>query len=129
MGGRGTFAAGNNVKFKYKTVGTIDGVKIIAPIDPTKALKLPEESHSSIGYVLYDKDGVFHQYREYNDKHEIIMEIGYHHENRLGKGDVLHVHIHTEPGIDGHKSANTKVLTSNDPIYQKYKKLFKGVKI
>lgn len=127
MGGRGTFASGNNVKYKYKTVGIIDGVKIITPIDTTKALKLPEESHSSIGYVLYDKDGVFHQYREYNENHEIIMEIGYHHENKLGKGDVLHVHIHSQPGIDGHKSAKTKILVSSDPIYKKYHKLFIGV--
>lgn len=127
MGGRGTFASGNNVKYKYKTVGIIDGVKIINPIDTTKALKLPEESHSSIGYVLYDKDGVFHQYREYNENHEIIMEIGYHHENKLGKGDVLHVHIHSQPGIDGHKSAKTKILVSSDPIYKKYHKLFIGV--
>lgn len=129
MGGRGTFAAGNNVKYQYKTVGFIDGIKIITPIDPTKALKLPEESHSSIGYVLFDKNGVFHQYREYNEKHEIIMEIGYHHDNKLGKGDVLHVHIHTNPGIDGHKSAKTKILTPSDPIYQKYHNLFKGVKL
>lgn len=49
MGGRGTFASGNNVAYTYETVGKIAGVKIIRPIDRTKSLKLPEESHSSMG--------------------------------------------------------------------------------
>ena len=66
MGGRGTFAAGKQVAYTYETVGKVDGVKIINPIDKSKSLKLPEESHSSVGYVLYDKDGVFHQYRKNN---------------------------------------------------------------
>ena len=80
MGGRGTFAAGKQVAYTYETVGKVDGVKIIKPIDKSKSLKLPEESHSSVGYVLYDKDGFFHQYREYNSNHEVVLEIGYHHE-------------------------------------------------
>ena len=52
MGGRGTFAAGKQVAYTYETVGKVDGVKIINPIDKSKSLKLPEESHSSVGYVL-----------------------------------------------------------------------------
>ena len=59
MGGRGTFAAGKQVAYTYETVGKVDGVKIINPIDKSKSLKLPEESHSSVGYVLYGKDGIF----------------------------------------------------------------------
>lgn len=66
MGGRGTFAIGNNIPYSYKTVDKIDGVKVLQPIDDKKSLKLPEEAHSSSSYVLLDKDGVFHQYREYD---------------------------------------------------------------
>lgn len=33
MGGRGTFAVGRNVDFTYKTVGTIEGVKILEGIN------------------------------------------------------------------------------------------------
>ena len=128
MGGRGTFASDNNVAYTYETVGKIDGVKIIRPIDRTKSLKLPEESHSSMGYVLYDKDGVFHQYREYNANHEVVLEIGYHHEKSLGKGDVLHVHIHKTPGIIHHSTATKYAISPGNPIYEKYKILFKGVK-
>lgn len=128
MGGRGTFASGNNVAYTYETIGKIDGVKIIRPIDKTKSLKLPEESHSSVGYVLYDKDGVFHQYREYNAKHEVVLEIGYHYEKNLGKGDVLHVHVYNTPGVIHHGTATKYVISPGNPIYEKYKKLFKGVK-
>ena len=128
MGGRGTFAAGRDVEYTFYTVGFVDGIKIINPIDGTKALKLPEESHKSTGYVLYDKNGVFHQYREYNKDHEVVLEIGYHHESSLGKGDVLHVHIHTIPGVDYHKLARKFRIYPGDEIYEKYKSLFKGVK-
>ena len=29
MGGRGTFASGNNVAYSYETVGKIEGVKVL----------------------------------------------------------------------------------------------------
>ena len=49
MGGRGTFAAGRNVDFTYKTVGTIEGVKVLEGMYGKHAL--PEESHSSKAYI------------------------------------------------------------------------------
>lgn len=130
MGGRGTYSAGQSPKYNYETVGKIGDVKILAPIDKAKAPKLPEESHTASNkYVLLDKDGVFHQYREYNSNHEVVLEIGYHHERALGKGDVLHIHVHGKPGIDNHNSPSTVKRKLTRTEYQKYKKLFKGVKI
>ena len=46
MGGRGTFAAGNNVPYKYKTVEIIEGVKSIAT-------KRPEEQLQFAGRVSF----------------------------------------------------------------------------
>lgn len=129
MGGRGTFASGNAIPYTYETIGKIDGVKILKPMDSSKSLKLPEEAHSSSSYVLLDKDNVFHQYREYNADHEVVLEIGYHHEKPLGKGDVLHIHIHQKPGIDYHNDSTTEKRKLNRAEYEKYKKFFKGVKI
>jgi hypothetical protein len=128
MGGRGSFASGVNAPYTYETVGKIDGVKVLQPIDKTKSFKLPEEAHSSTSYVLLDKNGVFHQYREYNANHEVMLEIGYHQDSRLGHNKTLHVHIHTAPGVENHKTAKTYVLTPSDPLYKKYFKFFKGVK-
>lgn len=129
MGGRGTFASGNPVPYSYETVGKIGGIKILRPIDKTKSLKLPEESHTANNaYLLLDGDGVFHQYREYNENHEVIFEIGYHHEKGMGDGDVLHVHIHQKPGVEWHYSAKKFAIHPGDDIYEKYKFLFVGVK-
>ena len=130
MGGKGTYSTGQSPAYTYETVGFLDGVKIIQPIDKTKALKLPEESHTpGNSYVLLDKNGVFHQYREYNDNHEVVLEIGYHHESTLGAGDILHVHVHKIPGIEYHNRADKYKIGSGDPLYEKYKHLFVGVKI
>ena len=129
MGGRGTFAAGKNVAYTYETVDKIDGVKVLKPMDSTKSLKLPEEAHSSSSYVLLDKDGVFHQYREYNDNHEVVLEIGYHNEKSLGHGDILHIHIHQKPGIDHHNDITTEKRKLNRSEYEKYKNYVKGVSI
>lgn len=103
MGGRGAYSEGKQHSYIYRTVGKIDNIKILRPIDETKSLKLPEESHTpGNAYVLLDKDGVFHQYREYDDNHKVSFEIGYHHESGFGEGDVLHVHIFNIHGIEGH---------------------------
>lgn len=129
MGGRGTYAAGRSVAYSYHTVDKIDGVKVLKPNDSSKSFKLPEEAHSSSSYVLLDKNGVFRQYREYNSSHEVILEIGYHHEPALGSGNVLHIHIYEKAGIDNHNASTTikRKLTRDE--YQKYKKFFKGVKV
>ena len=129
MGGRGTYSNGKNVSYTYECIGKIDGVKVLKPMDNKKSFKLPEESHTAGNqYIVLDKDGVFHQYREYDKNHKVIFEIGYHHESGMGRGDVLHVHIHTIPGVDGHNSATKYPIGPGDPYYEKYKKLFVGVK-
>ncbi len=129
MGGRGTYSIGNNVAYTYECVDKINGVKVLKPIDNKKSLKLPEEAHTAGNrYVLLDKDGVFHQYREYDETHKVIFEIGYHHEAGMGSGYVLHVHVHMIPGVEGHNSAVKYPISQGDPYYEKYKEFFVGVK-
>ncbi len=127
MGGRGTFSTGISPELKYQTVEIINGVKRLEPMNPKASSKLPEESNTSSAYVLYTRKGVFHQYREYDEHHKVILEIGYHKEPSLGKGQILHVHIHKKPGVEYHGQAKIKRLTKSDPLYQKHKHLFKGV--
>ena len=125
MGGCGTYSKGNTPKtFKYKSVGTIHGVKIIEPVDSNVRRKLPEESAKSKAYLLLDKNGVFHQYREYNKNHEVVLEIGYHIEQRIDPVKPwLHIHRHIIPGFK--VSPNGEPLTSAE--IEKYKKFFIGV--
>lgn len=130
MGGRGTFAAGKKAAYSYKTVGMIDGVKILQPTDDRKSPKLPEESHTAGNrYVLLNKKGVFHQYREYNEKHKVVLEIGYHYENGLGEGNVLHIHIYHRAGAEFHDEKTTEKRKLTRDEYSRYKHFFKGVEI
>ena len=126
MGGRGTYAAGKDVPYQYKTVGYIDGVKVLQPIDDNAARKLPEEAHSSQSYIKLDSDGKFSQYREYNEKHELVLEIAYHPEHNLTHDKenkpVLHAHDYDpqKHGKDWHQPARN--LTVGE--FEKYKKFF-----
>ena len=127
MGGRGTYAAGNMVTYTYETVGFINGVKILEPIDKTKMPKLPEEAHSSHAYIKLDKNGVFDQYREYNDKHELVLEIGFHAEPKVLKDKqnrpILHIHIYNPPG--NFKNRWPRLLTESE--FDRYKDYFEGI--
>lgn len=80
MGGRGTFAAGNNVAYTYKTVDYIENIKVLQGLNGKH--NLPEESHSSNAYILTDRDGNFVRYREFNSDHTFKFDIDYHPEKR-----------------------------------------------
>ncbi len=123
MGGRGTFASGNAVAYKYETVGTISNVKILEPINKKGSWKLPEEAHSSSAYVLLDKNGMFRVYREYDSNHHLKIEIAYHVETSLDKSGSKVLHIHTYDKDFNRSKA--RLLTSKE--YSKYKKYLKGV--
>ncbi len=130
MGGRGTYAIGDQVSYHWKTVGKIAGVKVLALIDKgphSRAKeKLPEEAHHSQSYILLDQNGTFPQYREYNENHELVFEIGYHREKKVSPGPdpVLHAHEYDPPGNFKDRG---KARRLTDAEYAKYKKFFKGV--
>lgn len=124
MGGRGTYAAGNQVAFNYETVDEIEGVKILEKLDKRASGGLPEESHKSKAYIKVNKDGEFRIYREYDENHYLCFEIGYHPETNIepSRDPVLHVH---EYQPDGFKNRTTRALTKQE--YEKYKKYFRGL--
>lgn len=124
MGGRGTYAVGNQVAFNYETVGEIEGVKILEKLDKRVSGGLPEESHTSTAYIKVNKDGDFRKYREYDENHYLRFEIEYHPETNIDSSHdpVLHVH---EYQPDDFKNRTTRALTKQE--YEKYKKYFRGL--
>ncbi len=80
MGGRGTFAAGNNVAYTYEVDttfsadGKINGVKILKGVDGSGKHGLPEEAHSSNAYIKLKPDGTFHEMRIYDEDHYLVKE-------------------------------------------------------
>ena len=125
MGGRGTFALGNLVPYQYETVDCIEGVKILEPVNKRNSFNMPAEAHSSQAYILLDKNGVFRQYREYDAKHRITKEIGFHFESGLSESgkSVFHIHEFSKPGIDNRQ--NGRLMTPEE--ISRYRKYFKNV--
>lgn len=122
MGGRGTFAAGNNVAYTYDTVGFIEGVKVLQGKPGYQGL--PVEAHSSTAYIQLHPDGTFKMYREFDSDHYLVKEIAYHPEPNLSgnRAPVLHIHEYER---DNFNKRTPRLLTKAE--YEKYKKYFKGV--
>ncbi|AOZ95330.1 hypothetical protein [Butyrivibrio hungatei] len=140
MGGRGTFAAGNPVPYVYEvdtsffSEGKYNGIKVLKGKDGTGKHGLPESSHSSIAYLKMNPDGTFNTMRIYDEKHRLRVEIAYHSEQSIGKGQqrVLHYHTYGKEFSSGQStefSRTTHILHKNSKLYKKYKKFFRGVNI
>lgn len=116
MGGRGTFAVGNNVPYTYETVDKINGIKVLKGMSGKHGL--PEESHSSSSYISLYKDGSVKQIRIYNKDHTALVDIEYSvHQGKKR----LHAHDYI-----GGERQGLRELTKDEFI--KYSKYFGGKK-
>lgn len=122
MGGRGTYAAGRKTAYTYKTVGNIDGIKVLEGIGCLH--DLPVEAHSSMAYIKLNEKGEFRMIRFYDENHYLVKEIAYHPEKELdsSRKPILHIHEY-EPGNVSNRPK--RLLTEKE--YEKYKKFFGGV--
>ncbi len=122
MGGRGTFAAGNNVAYTYETVGTYEGVKILKGIEGTGLHDLPAEAHSSNMYMKLHKDGTMNMLRIYGKDHYLQAEIAYYPEPGLtgNHKPVLHIHYYDK----NFNRSDAEYLDAK--TFKKYKKYMKG---
>lgn len=118
MGSRGAFLDKGFKNQNWHAVGyTPDGIKILEPINKKKSWGMPERSNTpETKYIMYDKNGVFSNYREFNDKREPIFEIDYHYEK--GKKEI---HIHE--WFNGNRQKSRPITITEK---KKYKHLFKG---
>ena len=126
MGGRGAYSEAKQQNYVYETVGKVEGIKVLAPIDKKLSHSMPAEAHSSNSYIILDrKYGKFRQYREYNNNHLPTFEVGYHFESGLSENgkNVFHIHEFSKPGIENRQGSR---LMTPDEI-SKYKKYFKGI--
>ena len=100
MGGRGTYAAGVNAPFTYKTVGRFHGIKVLEGLGGKH--NLPEEAHSSEAYARLFKDGNLQMLRFYDKDKYLVMEIGFHPEPELTghHNPVYHIHEYSRNNFD-----------------------------
>ena len=122
MGGRGTFASGNNVAYTYETVEKIEGVKVLQGLNGKH--NLPEEAHFSEAYILVNGEGSFKRYRGYNKNLTSAFDIDYHPEPKItgNRERVYHIHFYK----NGRRDPVGRELTAEE--YNKYKKYFGGAK-
>ena len=124
MGSRGSFLenGGFSTPARWHTVDYIDGIKVLAPKDPKASISLPERSNTSeTAYVSYRKDGTFDQYIVFDANRMPVYRIDY----GMHRGKkTLHIHYYK----NGNALPNPPDLKKGDPLYEKYKRLFKGVK-
>ena len=124
MGGRGTFAIGNNVAYTYEKVGEIEGVKVLFGKEGTGLHDLPAEAHSSNMYIKLYKDGTLNMLRIYGDDHYLQAEIAYHPEPDLtgNHSSVLHIHYYD------HDFKRTDAAYLDRATFEKYQKYLIGRK-
>ena len=130
MGGRGSFIKeGGFVKKRYHVVDFVNGVKVLEPKDKNQTHNLPERSGTpGTSYMCYykkkhkDDEDVFKGYITFDKDRMPIYRIDYgRHWGELS----LHVHYYT----NGNQNKKAIYLNPGDELYEKHKKLFKGVKI
>lgn len=124
MGSRGSFleSGGFSAPARWQTVGYVEGIKVLAPKDPKASISLPERSNTpGTAYISYRKDGTFNQYIVFDESRMPIYRIDYGiHRGRKS----LHVHYYKA----GNTLPNPSELKQGEPLYEKHKLLFKGVK-
>lgn len=116
MGGKGTYAIGNNVGYTYKTIGKIEGVKVLKGLVGKHGL--PEESHSSSSYISLYNDGRVKQIRVYSKGHTSLVDIEY----SIHQG---HKKLHAHDYIAGERQ---KARDLSDKELKKYSRFFGGKK-
>ena len=130
MGGRrGFIKEGGFAKKRYHVVDFVDGVKVLEPKDKNQKHSLPERAGSpGASYMCYYKkkhkedDEVFKQYIIFDEDRMPIYRIDYgRHWGKMS----LHVHYYK----DGDTYGNPEYLHPGDELYEKHKRLFKGVRI
>lgn len=123
MGGRGTYAAGNNAPFTYETVSKIEEIKVLQGLNGKH--DLPVEAHSSEAYIQLYPDGNFKMLRFFDKEHYLTFEVGYHPESELDKSRKPILHVHEYPEHDNFKKRTTRLMKENE--YNALKKYFGGI--
>ena len=120
MGGRGTYASGNNVPYEWRTDMKIDGIKVLAGINGQH--KLPEEAHSSNAYARLNPDGTLRELRFYDSQHRLRYEIAYHPERNVDPSNkpVLHYHVYDVTGTRRWHGPAVKATRAMRKRYGKY---------
>lgn len=111
MGGRGTFAIGNDVRYTYETIGKIGKIKILKGIDGKHGL--PEESHFSRAYISLYPNNTVKQIRLYAPDRTAKTDI----EFSIHQGKKM---LHAHDYIQGIRQEARNVTENEYRVFIKY---------
>lgn len=125
MGGRGGFleSGGFSTPAQWHSVGLLYGVKVLEGKDSRSRSGLPGFSNTpGTAYVAVNKEGKFHQLRQYGEDRRPVFDIDYGVDAPLaGRGNrAIHIHEYDGNGV----RQPGRWLT--DTELRKYRKFFKG---
>jgi hypothetical protein len=121
MGGRGMYSAtGGFTRREYETVGMLEDLKVIEPIDKSKKkANLPLYSGTpGTSYIKLDDEGHFRQLRVYGEDRLPVLDIDYGRHKPL-TGDEKGYHAH-----DWQNGKRQPGRFMTDKELQRYQKYF-----
>ena len=125
MGSRGSFleSGGFSTPAQWHAVDYVDGIKVLEPKNPKASISLPERSNTpGTAYISYRRDDAqtFSQLRVFGE--DRIPEFDIDYGTHQGKKS-LHVHYYN----DGVRSNSPIEIHPGDALYERYKRIFRGV--
>lgn len=126
MGGRGGFLAtgGFSTPAQWHSTGLLYGVKVLERNNQRGKTGLPGFSNTpGTAYLSFNKEGKFHQYRQYGKNRKPLFDIDYGVDGPLTGRGVRAIHIHDYDG-NGVRQPGRWMTESE---YQKYKKFFERI--
>ena len=133
MGSRGTywrtagFSSYTEADLEWRTVGTLDGIKILKQPDKPNG-SLPEFAKTSEAYIGETKEGKLMTLRVYDKSGFPTLEfdLGHPHHHGLPEGTV-HVHKYTK-GPDGNPLRDPVGKEPNDKQWEKWGSFIQAMK-
>ena len=127
MGSRGAFleSGGFSTPAQWHTVDFVDGIKVLERKDPKASKSLPERSNTpGTSYLLLNPDGTFKQLRVFGEDRKPILDIDYGPHRGM-----VSLHAHKYENGERISGDSVIIIKKGDHLYEKYKRLFKGVKM
>ena len=123
MGSRGHSLPDGGFTIKeWKSTGLLYGTKVLERVDTSSRTGLPGMSNTpGTAYVAVNKEGNFHQFRQYGPDRNPLFDIDYGMDTPLlGRERGIHIHEY----VDGVRQPG-RLLTEEEMA--KYKKFFVGI--
>lgn len=130
MGSTGAFlSSGGFTEYNWEEVGKMYGIKILKKKTNDRPSLPPYSNTPGTAYLLLEDDGSFKQFRQYGEGRKPEFDIDYGQHKSDKKSLHLHQYINGERQNNPHMIVNESGEIMDPKLYNRFKKLLKGLKI